>query len=114
MHTLNKNSKTGYSADQFYRHEAEVEEEKVLYGGFGREKAPVDLNGACVWEKQGNGDQPIQLSEIQLNIRERFGMEAPLDFTKDGSPLSGNTIKGEPYDRGGYEGAAHEKAEGEY
>ena len=41
---------------------------------------PLDMNAACVWEKEGTGMQPRDFSEVEYNIRERFGLRSREDF----------------------------------
>lgn len=42
---------------------------------------PVDMNGALVVEKQGNGMKMQSQEEVQLNIRERFGLCTKEDYS---------------------------------
>ena len=42
---------------------------------------PLDMNGALVVEKQGNGMKMQSQEEVQLNIRERFGLCTKEDYS---------------------------------
>lgn len=70
----------GVLSDTYYLHKADFDKLDQTIGG---KTGPVDMNAACVWEKPGNGDKQVDLSEIQDNIRERFGLQSVSDFAHE-------------------------------
>ncbi len=62
---------TGYQSDKYYLNKDELNRQGEM---FGSKAEPVDINAACIKDKQGNGLQGFPQDEIQYNIRERFGV----------------------------------------
>ena len=64
------------SADKYYLHEDELKNSPF-------DVYPVDLNAACVEEKQGNNLSPMdeaQEEKLEHNIRERFSLCTKDDY----------------------------------
>ena len=75
------NSYRGVLSDAYFLNEKEIKMHDEMMG---IETKPVDMNAACVEEKEGTGMQNHDLSKIQYSVRERFGMRSKKDLNEEG------------------------------
>lgn len=74
---------TGIPSDKFYLHEEEIKKMDAMMGKMGMDSVsgPVDINTACVEEKQGNGlSKMSDMEKLQYNIHERFDLCTKEDY----------------------------------
>ena len=67
--------KQGIATDKYYMKEESFKNDPFC------DCQPLDMNGALVVEKQGNGMKMQSQEEVQLNIRERFGLCTKEDYS---------------------------------
>src|SRR5258708_2645712 len=72
----------GVLSDVYQLHKEDFDEKDKMNG---TKTGMVDMNAACVWDKAdyGNGLKKVDLSDVEFNMRQRFGLNSVDDFNSD-------------------------------